>query len=181
MKNAISVYSGKGPIKGKRLVELAESQGVRIRYLGLGGHIPSEGETLLTQSMAAASGFGGGRLVAGWLEPDGEQIGEYDRLVAARDQTGVAGLLNGGEIAWCELYVSKFDYEKTVAGSPKDKAAVDGSVDAKDLPTVRSARTRYIFYNQSRRKQGQRLAECLAKITAEATDGVLANDQRSKR
>ena len=82
-------------------------------------------------------------------------------------------MLNGGKLPWCELYTSRFDYEQTVNARPKDKPRIDDSVPKNQLSIVKVAKTRYIFYNQSRKKNCQELMIILADALATHTDGLL--------
>ena len=82
----------------------------------------------------------------------GESMAEFDSLVEIGDRLPIAEMLNDAKLPCCELYTSRFDYEKTVKAKPKDQPKIDGSVPKAHLSLVKCAKTRYIIYNQSRRK-----------------------------
>ncbi len=98
---------------------------------------------------------GGSLLIIGSSDDPGKSIAEFDKLVEISDRLPIAHMLNGGKLPWCELYTSRFDYEKTIKANSNDKPEIDGSVPNAQLPLLKSARTRYIIYNQSRNKNCQ--------------------------
>ena len=99
-------------------------------------------------------------------------------MVRAR---AIAKQLNAGTYAWCELYTARFDYDKTVNSRPQDQAKLEGSVPKAKLPTLKSAKTRYIIFNQARRKNGQLLMTNLADSLANLTQGIVAEHQKPSR
>lgn len=124
---------------------------------------------------------GGGLLIVGTIDDAGEAIAEFDKLVEMGDRLPIAQMLDGGKLPWCELYTSRFDYEKTVKAKPNDKPKIDGSVPKAQLSVLKGAKTRYIIYNQSRKKNCQQLMINLADSLATHTDGVVADYQRPTR
>lgn len=72
-------------------------------------------------------------------------------------------------------------YEQQVAEIREDKAKIDGSVPKGQLPALKASKTRYILYNQSRRKNGGQLMTRLAELLAKATDGIVADYERPSR
>lgn len=179
MKNALAVYSSKSAVKGKKLVELAEAEGLQIRFLALGGYLPGEPEAILKKSLTSTQG--GGHLIVGAWEDDAKSLAEYDKHIAKNDRLAISNMLNGGELPFCELYSAKFDYEKTIKQLPKSKAGIDGSVSKQELPTLKSAKTRQIIYNQSRSKTGGKLMRQLTEILSQATGGIVADYKQPPR
>jgi hypothetical protein len=49
------------------------------------------------------------------------------------------------------------------------------------LPTLKASKTRYILYNQSRRKNGKQLMTRLAELLAKGTGGIVADYERPSR
>ncbi|QDT54402.1 hypothetical protein Pan44_24350 [Caulifigura coniformis] len=177
MKNTIAVYSSKPAVKGADFIEKAREVGVELRFLALGGFIPHDPE--LGKRLHEVRG--GASLLVGAFETDASILAEFDKLVADGERESVVTLLNAGQLPWCELYVGKFDYEATVKKKPKDKAGIDESVSARDLPALKAARTRYIVDNQSRKKNGGLLVNAVAKLLATESEGVIADYLRPSR
>lgn len=175
MQNALAVYTSKPSLKGRRLAEIAQQAGVQIRFLALGGYIPSNADEI--QDKALTAGNGGARLVVGAFESDSKTLAEFDGLIQCADQLAIAAILKGAKLPWCELYTCKFSYEDAVKKKPKDKPKLDGSVPKNQLPRLKAAKTRYIIYNQSRRKTAGQLMTRLADLIAGATDGIVADYQ----
>jgi len=179
MKNALAVYTSKSSLKGPKLVSLAETYGIQLRFMALGGCIPGNPSEIQTKSLALA--YGGALLIIGAFESDSETLAQFDQLIELGDKAPITTMLNGGKLPWCELYTSRFNYEKTIKAKPKDKDKIDGSVQKEQLPALQTAKTRYIIYNQSRKKNGGQLMAQLADALAAETDGVIADYQRPSR
>jgi len=179
MKNAFAVYSSKPALKGKKLTEVAEADGLQIRFLAMGGYIPSNPEETLNKSLAATKG--GGHLIVGAWEEDQAVLAEFDEHIQNNDRLPIAEILSGGTLPFCELYTSRFNYEKEIKSFPKAKAGIDGSVAKQELPALKSSKTRYIIYNQSRTRNGTKLMRQLTDLIASATAGLVADYQRPRR
>ncbi len=179
MKNALAVYTSKPSLNGGKLAALAQDHGIHLRFMAMNGYIPSNAAEIQKKALATVNG--GALLIAGSIDDGGELIAEFDELVAAGDRLPIAEMLNAGRLPWCELYTSRFNYEKTVKAKPKDKPKVDGSVPKAQLSMVKDAKTRYIIYNQSRKKNCQQLMMSLADCLASSTDGVVADYERPSR
>lgn len=178
MKNALAVYTPGLPLSGQKLARIARDQGITVRYLAMGGY-PGNADEIQKKGLATVNG--GALLIVGAFESDTEALVGFDALIANGDRAAIATLLNDGVIRWCELYTGRFDYEKTVKRKPADQAKIDGSVDKVDLSSVKSARTRYMIYNQSRKKSSEQFMTRLAEVLAAATGGVIADYQRPSR
>lgn len=179
MKNALAVYTSKPSLNGRKLADLALAAGMQLRFMAMGGYIPSNAAEIQTKSLTTVNG--GALLIVGTVDDAGESIAEFDNLVEMGDRLPIAEMLNGGKLPWCELYTSRFDYEKAVKAKPKDKPKIDGSVDKAQLSLVKGAKTRYIIYNQSRKKNSQELMMKLADCLAAHSDGVVADYERPSR
>jgi hypothetical protein len=181
VRNALAVYTSKPSLKGGTLIELAGERGVQIRFMALGGYTLGEGDLAEIRGKALAVARRGVYLLIGAFEENAAALAEFDAAVANVDRKKVAALLNEGKLPWSELYVSRFNYEKTVKSKPADKPGIDGSVPKGDLPALKAAKTRYIIYNQARRKEGGNLMKWLAECFAGAGNGVIANYKRPAR
>lgn len=179
MQNVRAVYTSKRVMTGRKFAELAEGHGVEIRFLGLGGFVPSDRETLSGQALTKAAG--GALLVVGAREPELSVLAELDILIERRDKAAVAALLNAHRLPWCELYTRSFQYKREVTARPKDKAKIDGSIPKTRLGDLKKAKIRYIFSNPSRKKGGGDFMNLLAAALVEACEGVLADYQRPSR
>lgn len=179
MKSALAVYTPKSSLNGRKLADLALACGIQLRFMAMGGYILSNSSEIHKKALASVNG--GGLLIVGTKNDAAESIAEFDKLVEMGDRLPIADMLNGGKLPWCELYTSRFDYDKTVKAKPKDKPKIDGSVPKDQLSLVKGAKTRYIIYNQSRRKNCQQLMTKLADCLASHTDGVVADYERPSR
>ena len=179
MKNALAVYTPKSCVKGSQLVDLALGDGIQIRFMAMGGYILGDPVEVQKKSLTAV--YGGAILIVGDIDGATESIAEFDKLVEFGARIPIAEILSGGKLPWCELYSSRFDYEKAVKAKPKDKPRIDGSVPAAQLSIVKSAKTRYIFYNQTRKKNSQQFMITLVDCLARRADGVIADYQRPTR
>jgi hypothetical protein len=179
MKNALAVYTPGSSFSGQKLAGVAREQGIAIRSLAGGGYIPGNADEIQKKALATVNG--GGLLIVGAFESDGEALARFDGLVANGDRAAIAALLKDGALSWCELYTRRFSYEKEIKRKPADKSKIDGSVARDELGAVKAARTRYIIYNQSRQKNGGQLMTHLAEVLAAATGGVVADFQRPSR
>ncbi|TWU60877.1 hypothetical protein Poly51_11590 [Rubripirellula tenax] len=179
MKTAVAVYTSSSSLNGRKLADLAWAAGIQLRFMALGGYIPSNADEIQKKSLSTING--GAMLVVGAFDDAGESMAEFDSLVEIGDRLPIAEMLNGVKLPWCELYTSRFDYEKTVRAKPKDQPKIDGSVPKAHLSSVKAAKTRYIIYNQSRKKNCQQLMTRLADCIASHTNGVVADYQRTSR
>lgn len=179
MKNALAVYTSKSSLTGRKLADLALAAGIQLRFMAMGGYIPSNAAEIQKKSLTTVNG--GAVLIVAVIDDAGESIAEFDNLVEMGDRLPIAAMLNGGKLPWCELYTSRFDYDKTVKAKPKDKLKIDGSVPKDRLSLVKGAKTRYIIYNQSRKKNCQQLMTKLADCLASHTNGVVADYERPSR
>lgn len=176
MKNALAVYTSKPSLNGGKLAKLAQDHGIHLRFMAMGGYIPSNFAEIQKKALTTVNG--GALLIVGSIDDGGELIAEFDQFLAASDRRPIAEMLNGGKLPWCELYTSRFNYEQTVKTKPKDKPKIDGSVPKDQLSMIKDAKTRYIIYNQSRKKNCQHLMVDLADCLASHTGGVVANYER---
>jgi hypothetical protein len=179
MQNALAVYTRKPSLNGRQLAEIAREHDIQLRFMALGGYIHSDPAEV--QDKALASGSRGALLLIGAFESDSEMLAQFDRLIVLGDREPIATMLNSGKLPWCELYVGRFNYEKLVKRKPKDKPKIDGSVSKSQLTSLKASKTRYIIYNQSRRKNGGQLMTWLAETLATATGGIIADYQRPSR
>lgn len=179
MKNAFAVYSSKSSLNGRGLANLVQARGIQLRFMAMGGYIPSDSAEIQRKALATVNG--GALLIVGAFESDTEALAEFDTFVGLGDRPAIATVLNGGKLPLCEFYTSRFNYEKTIKAKPKDKPKIDGSVPKDQLPVLKAAKTRYIIYNQSRKKNGGQLMTRLAEALAAETDGVVADYQRPSR
>lgn len=179
MKNALAVYTSKPSLNGHHLADLAQARGIQLRFMAMGGYMPSDPAEVQKKALATVNG--GGLLIVGAFESDTEALAEFDIFVGLGDRAAIASMLNGGKLPWCEFYTSRFNYEKTVKVKPKDKPRIDSSVPRNQLPVLKAAKTRYIIYNQSRKKNGGQLMARLAEALAAESDGVVAEYQRPSR
>lgn len=179
MKNALAVYTSKSSLSGRKLKDLALASGIQLRFMAMGAYIPNNSAEI--QKKALASVNGGGLVIVGTMYDAAESIAEFDNLVEMGDRLPIAHMLNSGKLPWCEFYTSRFDYDKAITTAPKEKPRIDGSVPKDQLSILQSAKTRYIIYNQSRKKNCQQLMTNLAECLASHTDGVVANYQRPSR
>ncbi|WP_417386474.1 hypothetical protein [Gimesia sp.] len=176
MQNCLAVYTTKRAINGRKLVDIARSVGIDLRFLALGGQISSNTEAILSKSLVGVNG--GGLLIVGGFEEDQENLIDFDIRLNQGDQPALARKLNGGLLPWCELYSHKFNYEKACLQDQTEQAKLDGSVTQKQLPLLKAAKYRYLIYNQSRKKKGSQLMKVLTPALAEAVDGIVADYQR---
>jgi hypothetical protein len=179
MNNALAVYTPQSSLSGQKLAGVAREEGLAVRYLAGGGYIPGNADEIQKKALATVNG--GALLIVGAFESDGEALARFDALIANGDRAAIAGLLNDGALPWCELYTGRFSYEKEIKKKPADKSKIDKSVARDQLAALKAARTRYIIYNQSRKKNGGQLMTRLAESLAAATGGVVADFQRPSR
>lgn len=177
MKNALAVYTRRPSLNGRKLAAIAREHGITVRFLAMGGYIP--GNTDEIQKDALTTVNGGALLILGALESDATTLVRFDELIAKRDRAAIATMLKDAELPWCELYTGRFSYEKTIKSKPADKSRIDGSIAKDELAAVKSAKSRYIIYNQSRKENGEHLMIRLAQALATTTGGVVANYQKS--
>jgi hypothetical protein len=179
MKNALAVYTSKPSLSGGRLADLALADGIQLRFMALGGYLPRNAAEIQKKALSAVNG--GALLIVGTIDDAGASLDEFDNLVEMGDRVPIAQMLNGGKLPWCELYTSRFDYEKAIKAKPQNKAKIDGSVPKVQLSVLKGTKTRYVIYNQSRKKNCQQLMIALADSLAKRTDGVVADYQRLTR
>lgn len=179
MKNALAVYTPKSPLNGRKLADHAQKHGITLRFMALGGFIP--GNAIEIQNKALAAVNGGALLLVGAFESDAATLAEFDELIERGNRPSIAAMLEDAKLPWCELYTGRFDYEKTIKTQPKDKHKIDGSVPPNRLLALKAAKTRYIIYNQSCKKDGGQLRTCLAEALSAETDGIVADYQRPSR
>lgn len=179
MQNALAVYTSKSSLNGRDLANLVLGCGIQLRFLAMGGYIPDDPAEIQKKALTAV--YGGTLLIVGGFDSDAEALAEFDSFVALGDRSPIATMLNVGKLPWCELSTSRFNYEKTIKAKPRDKPKIDGSVPQEQLPVLKAAKTRYIVYNQSRKKNGGQLMTRLAEALATETDGVVADYQRPSR
>ena len=179
MKNALAVYAPGSSLSGQKLAGLAQEQGLTVRYLAMGGYIPGNADEMQKKALATVNG--GAVLVVGAFESDGDALARFGELIANGDRAAIAALLKDAALPWCELHAARFSYEKEIRKKPADKSKIDGSVARNELAAVKAAKTRYIIYNQSRKKNGGQLMTRLAEVLAAATGGVVADFQRPSR
>lgn len=177
MKNAQAVYTSKRSITAGKLSDIAAGAGLTLRYLQLGGYafsryhdkVPKKGLTNpLNKSL----------LVVGAREGDRETLERFDGYLADRDNRQMQEMLNAFQLPWVELYSSRFCYDKEVAGDEKHEAKMIAKVPAEKLKDVKAAKTRYIIYNQSRRKVCGGFMSELAAALAEHVGGVVVEHVR---
>ena len=112
MKNALAVYTSKSALNGRKLANLVQDRGIQVRFMAMGGYILSNPAEI--QKKALTTVYGGSLLIVGAFESDTETLAQFDTLVALGDRSPIATMLNGGKLPWCELYTSRFNYEKTI-------------------------------------------------------------------
>jgi hypothetical protein len=176
MKNALSVFTAKAAITGRTFANVAQQHGIQIRFMALGGYLPSNLSEIQNKPLATVNG--GGLLVIGAFEADIQAIDEFDKLVDLGDRSPIAAMLTGGQLPWCELYTSRFSYEQSSKANANQKPKTNDSV---PTSVLKRAKTRYIIYNQSRRKNSQQLMISIADALGNHTDGVVADCQRPPR
>ncbi len=176
MKNALAVYTPGLSLNGQKLAGIAREQGINVRYLAGGGYIPGNVDEIQKKALATISG--GALLIVGAFESDDDALARFDELISNGDRAAIAALLKDAALPWCELYTTRFSYEKVTKSKPAEKSKIDGSVAKEGLAKVKAARTRYIISNQSRKKNGAQLMTRLAEVLATATGGVVADFQR---
>lgn len=179
MQNALAVYTAKRSFNGARFTQVAADVGIDLRFMAMGGYIPSNPEAIQKKALTIVNG--GALLMVGALEEDHDLLAEFDELIQKGDREPIAQLLKAGKLPWCELYTGRFNYEKVIKEKPRDKPSIDGSVPKDQLSALRAAKTRYIIYNQSRRKNCGSLMTSVAGCLAEATEGIVADYQRPSR
>jgi hypothetical protein len=103
---------------------------------------------------------------------------QFDGYVAVRDNQQIQKTLNGYQLPWFELYSSRFRYEKDVVRKPKRESQMIDKYSPKQLKAVKAAKTRYIFYNPSRRKMCGEFMTELATVLAAHVRGVLVEHIR---
>ncbi len=178
LANALAVYSIKPAVSGKQLVTAAIGDGIRLRFLVMGGLIPSDPGPFQRSLRLAGSGAA---LVVGAFATDHDALIQFDEFVASRNRVSLSQLLNNGQLPWVELLTSEFNYEKHLKRFPKDKAKLDASVLLGDLPRLTASKIRYIVFNQSKSKPGRELMKRLASLLAAKSDGVVAKHSKPKR
>jgi len=134
---------------------------------------------MLAKALAAVNG--GAILVIGASESESATLGHFDALIERADRIAIATMLKEAVLPWCELYTTRFSYEKAIRAKPADKQSIDGSVVRGELAGLKASKTRYIIYNQSRKKNGERLMAQLAQGIATASDGVVADYRKPSR
>ena len=179
MKNALAVYTSTSSLNGRKLAAIAGEYGIVVRFLALGGYLPGNADEI--QNTALANVNGGALLLIGAFESDASALVRFDELIGMGDRAAIATMLQDAVLPWCELYTSRFSYEKAIQSNPAVKAKIDGSVAKSQRDALKTARTRYVIYNQSRKKNGQELMVRLAESLASAVDGVVANYQKPSR
>lgn len=179
MKNALAVYSGARAVNGQKLFEIALDGGMQIRFLAGGGYIPSNPEEIASKALSGVNG--GFLLLVGGIDAKTDGLAEFDAWVASGDRKSITAMLSEGKVPWCEFYTGTFDYEKAIARDPKEKPKLDGAVASQQLSALKKAKTRYIIYNQSRRKNGDELMQRLAAALAAATTGIVAKHSPPSR
>jgi hypothetical protein len=172
--NLQAVYTPGGIVTSEKLAQIAKQAGQSVRFLALGAiAIPDQ---FHGRDAPCETG-----LLCGWPEPANDVTREFDAtgLVANRDRLGQ--FLKEGKICWIELYVNQYDYASHIQRKPRDQERIDGSVPSEHLQALRAAKTRYIFYNHSRRKASQVFMHAVLKALAQAENGVVANYARPSR
>ncbi len=178
MVNALAVYSNKTAVSGKQFASAAIDDGIQLRFLAMGGVIPSDPGSFQRSLRLAGSGAA---LVVGAFATDHDALVEFDEFVATRNREALSKHLNGGQLPWVELLTSEFNYETHLKKFPKDKATLDSSVPPGDLPHLKASKTRYIVFNQSKSKRGGELMKRLASLLAAKSSGVIAKHSKPKR
>lgn len=178
MANALAVYSIKPAVSGKQFASTAIEDGIQLRFLAIGGVIPSDPGSFQRSLRLAGSGAA---LVVGAFATDQDALVEFDEFVATRNRVSLSKHLNNGQLPWVELLTSEFKYEKHLKKFPKDLAKLDSSVPTGDLPHLRASKTRYIVFNQSKSKRGGELMKRLASLLAAKSNGVVAKHSKPKR
>ena len=178
MTNALAVYSLKPAVSGKQFAIAAVDDGIQLRFLAMGGVIPSDPRSFQRSLRLAGSGA---VLVVGAFATDHDVLVKYDEFVATRDRVSLAKHLNDAQLPWVELLTSEFRYETHLRTFPKDKATLDRSVPPNDLPHLRASKIRYIVFNQSKSKTGRELMKRLASLLAAKSNGVVAKHSKPKR
>ena len=178
MANALAVYSIKPAVSGKQFATAAIDDGFQLRFLAMGGLIPSDPRSFQRSLRLAGSGA---VLVVGAFATDHDALVEFDEFVATRNRVSLSRHLNNGQLPWVELLTSEFKYETHLKKFPKDKATLDSSVPPDDLPHLRASKTRYIVFNQSKSKHGGELMKRLASLLAAKSNGVVAKHSKMKR
>ena len=176
MQNCLAVYTVKRAITGGRLAEIAQSVGIDLRFMALGGQIASNTEAIRGKALPDVNG--GALLIVGGFEEDQENLIDFDTRLSQGDQPALARKLNGGLLPWCELYSNKFNYEKACLQDQTAQAKLDASVTKKQLTVLKAAKIRYLIYNQSQTTKGNQLMKTLTPALAEAVDGIVADYQR---
>jgi hypothetical protein len=176
MQHVLVVYSPSRIVTGQKLSDIAKDAGIQLRFMALGGYISTEPEMY---SKPLTDNYRGARTIVGGFEEDAKALAEFDGFVERHARDPIAAMLNGGRLPWCEFRCGQISYQKAIAEEPKDKAKFDGSVPKQLLSALKSARTRYIIENYSRRREGRELMERLAEGLALATKGFVARHHRS--
>ncbi len=150
MANALAVYSIKPAVSGKQIASASIDDGIQLRFLAMGGVIPSDPGSFQRSLRLAGSGAA---LVVGAFAMDQDALVQFDEFVVTRNRVSLSQLLNNGQLPWVELLTSEFNYERHLKRFPKDKAKLNASVLLGDLPRLTVSKTRYIVFNQSKSKR----------------------------
>ena len=122
MANALAVYSIKPAVSGKQFATAAIDDGIQLRFLAMGGLIPSDPRSFQRSLRLAGSGA---VLVVGAFATDHDALVEFDEFVATRNRVSLSRHLNNGQLPWVELLTSEFKYETHLKKFPKDQATLD--------------------------------------------------------
>ena len=178
LRNALAVYSRKAAITGKRFATSAIGDGIQLRFLALGGLIPSDHGSFQKSLRLAGSGAA---LVVGAFDLDHDALVELDQFIETRNRVLLSRHLNSGRLPWVELLTSAFTYETHLKRFPKDKTILESSVPSADLPHLKASKTRYIVFNQSKSKRGQELMKRIASLLAVESNGIVAKHSKPRR
>lgn len=111
-----------------------------------------------------------GILLIGAFDSDTENLKQFDDAAKKDDSLFVRKILHADKLPWCEIYARDFCYNDS-GGS--HKKSIDSWTLEEDWSFIHSASTRYLIHNHSRRKTGQRLAENVALILCELSEGIV--------
>ena len=172
MKNARAVYSAKRSITAGSLCSIAGGIGLHLRYLQLGGYVSFRYQDQIPKK-GLTNPLNRSLLVVGAHEGESDALEELDTHMSSRNNHAIHKMLNAFALPWIEMYSSTFNYEKDISRTSKLEAKMVAAIPSKTLKHIKSAKTRYLLYNQSRRKISGDFMKELAAALSDHVDGVV--------
>jgi hypothetical protein len=171
MSVEISVYTQQPAISALHLRELAERQGLALRFLDPTG-MPLKPDVRLDEPM-----YGQGYVLIGWPAADTETTKVVEKALMGRDKPEVDKLGLARTLGWCSIGCAKFDLAKYEAALREDLEYEDDddeeTVPDDTLERMRPVKTKYHFRCGLRPNQCAELLQKVAEFIRDASDGFI--------